>query len=84
MKKQNGFGLIALLISIAIIAYIFIVASPNSKVETDDSSFVDGVGSINVEKKSILENQLNSIKKAEEAKKVLEERNTDLMNIENY
>jgi len=84
MKKQNGFGLIVLLISIAIIAYVFIITSSDSKVETNDSSVVDGVGSINVEKKSILENQLNSIKKAEEAKRALEDRNINLMNIENY
>ncbi len=84
MKKQNGFGLIVLLISITIIAYIFIVASSDSKVETNDPSVMGGVGSINVEKKSILENQLNSIKKAEQAKRALEDRNINLMNIENY
>ncbi len=83
MKKQNGFGLIVLLMSIAIIAYIFIIASSGSKVETNDSFVVDEVESNNFEKKSILENQLNSIKKAEEAKRVLEDRNINILNIEN-
>ncbi len=82
MKKQNGFGLIVLLISIAIIAYIFVGTYSEPAVETGDGSAVDGVGSINVEKKSVLGLQLNSIKQAEESKRMIENRN--ILDVKNY
>jgi len=82
MKKQKGFGLIVLLISIAIIAYIFVGAYSEPVVETGFGSTVDGAGSNNVEKKSVLERQLDSVKKAEEAKRMIESRNS--MDIESY
>lgn len=79
MKKQNGYGLIILLISIAIIALVF--AGAYYKVETKDDTTSNELNKNSTPGKSILENQLNAVKKAEEAKKMLEERDRNLFNI---
>ncbi len=82
MKKQNGFGLIVLLISIAIIAYIFVGAYSKPAVETGDGTAVNEAGNTNVERKSMLERQLDSVKQAEEVKKMIESRN--IMDTKDY
>ncbi len=82
MKKQNGFGLIVLLIPIAIIAYLFVGAYSKPVVEINDGSAVSGAESTHTEKKSVLEHQLNSVKQAKEAKRMIESR--DILDIENY
>jgi Tfp pilus assembly major pilin PilA len=79
MKKQNGFGLIILLISIAIIA--FILAGTYYGVSTDKNIAINESMSGAIKKRSILENQLNAIKKAEEAKDALEERDRNMLDI---
>jgi len=82
MKEQNGFGLIALLVSMAIAVFVFIGVYSN--VSTDNSIIQNVEEEEKAEKRSILENQLNSFKKAEESKKIIEKRNRDILNIENY
>ena len=82
MKKQNGFGLIILLISIAIIAYILVGSYSTPKTEMSDTRAVNEEGAGKVERKSILERQLESIENAKEVKKILENRN--ISDIENY
>lgn len=82
MKKENGFGLIILLISVAIIVYILVGAYSAPKTETSDTPAVNGGSTEKVERKSILERQLESIENANEVKKILENRN--MSDIENY
>jgi len=71
MKKQNyGFGLIILLIAIAIVSFIAIGAFYEKK--TDELP----------EKESLLEKQLDAVGQAEDIKNILEKRNKGMVNTE--
>jgi len=69
VKKQNGFGLVMLLIAITIVS--FIVVGGYYKKKTDDGT----------EKESLLEKQLDAVEQAKDIKNILESRNGDIVDI---